>query len=462
MYSCVGLNVCVCMCVRASACIVYIYYTDVAWCVYVVHVPWCISCSGSSHTYKHHVQRKKKHHKRDTAPPPALVHYAGCVECVHVSVLRMILKKLGKVPCRDWFGNAASLLAYTKLNLKLCFIIFFFSNHRRHTGMTGNRSFYCQFALFNSRLFGTNHFFFLSAPENHIAYSLTHVMTHMQILQTFYYSIGVNEFWVNFFFNFSIGQPKCERLKYIVRSIWTKHSRKFCLYTFIDMHENETDRVSCFFLLFFSSEFLIRYQNELPETIKKRGKDAHLVHEELVQVMKWKQNVSFLKPYTSIANVIIKINLFLFSTQRGKIYPQLSYLIKVNTPRAVMQETKKAFRKLPNLEQALTALSNLKGVGTTMASALLAAAAPDNAPFMADECLMAIPDIEGIDYTAKEYLNFVQHIQATVNRLNSETDTNNTSWSAHRYAQYIIFTHSFVLDLSIQFWVWPVASILQN
>lgn len=97
-----------------------------------------------------------------------------------------------------------------------------------------------------------------------------------------------------------------------------------------------------------------------------------------------------------------------------------------------MQETKKAFRKLPNLEQALTALSNLKGVGTTMASALLAAAAPDTAPFMADECLMAIPEIEGIDYTTKEYLNFVQHIQSTVSRLNTEKDNNNSSWSAHR------------------------------
>ena len=96
-----------------------------------------------------------------------------------------------------------------------------------------------------------------------------------------------------------------------------------------------------------------------------------------------------------------------------------------------MQETKKAFRKLPNLEQAITALSNLKGVGTTMASALLAAAAPDSAPFMADECLMAIPEIEGIDYTTKEYLNFVQHIQTTVQRLNSERDSN-SSWSPHR------------------------------
>uniref|UniRef100_A0A182NRV8 Uncharacterized protein n=1 Tax=Anopheles dirus TaxID=7168 RepID=A0A182NRV8_9DIPT len=137
------------------------------------------------------------------------------------------------------------------------------------------------------------------------------------------------------------------------------------------------------------------YQNKLPQLIKKRGKDQYMVHEELVQTMKWKQT-------------------------RGKFYPQLSYLIKVNTPRAVQAETKKAFRKLPNLEQAITALSNLKGVGTTMASALLAAAAPETAPFMADECLMAIPEIEGIDYTTREYLNFVQHIQVTTDRLNRE------------------------------------------
>nr|CAH7730261.1 unnamed protein product [Callosobruchus chinensis] len=139
------------------------------------------------------------------------------------------------------------------------------------------------------------------------------------------------------------------------------------------------------------------YQNELPKKIKSRGKDAHMIHEELVQCMKWKQI-------------------------RGKFYPQLSYLVKVNTPRAVMAETKKAFRKLPNLEQAMQALSNLKGVGTTMASALLAAACPESAPFMADECLMAIPDIEGIDYTTKEYLKFAQHIAAVADRLNTEAE----------------------------------------
>lgn len=139
------------------------------------------------------------------------------------------------------------------------------------------------------------------------------------------------------------------------------------------------------------------YQNTLPKLIAKRGKDAHLLHEELCQTMEWKQN-------------------------RGKSYPQLTHLIKINTPRAVMVETKKAFRKLPNVESALNALSNLKGVGITMASALLAAAVPDLAPFMADECLNAMPEFENIDYTAKEYLKFVELIKAKQERLNKECE----------------------------------------
>ncbi|XP_013108880.1 uncharacterized protein LOC106088109 [Stomoxys calcitrans] len=164
------------------------------------------------------------------------------------------------------------------------------------------------------------------------------------------------------------------------------------------------------------------YQNVLPKLIKERGKDAHMEYDELVQTMRWKQ-------------------------ARGKFYPQLNYLVKVNTPRAVVQETKKAFRKLPNLEQAITALSNLKGVGTTMASALLAAACPDSAPFMADECLMAIPEIEGIDYTTKEYLNFVQHIQSTVTRLNAQAGGEKPVWSPHR-VELALWAHYVANDLS--------------
>lgn len=48
-----------------------------------------------------------------------------------------------------------------------------------------------------------------------------------------------------------------------------------------------------FFFHWIISKFfeLFRYQQELPKRIKQRGKDAHMVHEELVQTMKWKQTV---------------------------------------------------------------------------------------------------------------------------------------------------------------------------
>ncbi len=51
---------------------------------------------------------------------------------------------------------------------------------------------------------------------------------------------------------------------------------------------------------------------------------------------------------------------------------------------------------------------------------------------MADECLMAIPDIEGIDYTAKEYLKYVQHIRTVVERLNAECPNQTNPWNPHR------------------------------
>ncbi|CAG2067341.1 unnamed protein product, partial [Timema podura] len=119
------------------------------------------------------------------------------------------------------------------------------------------------------------------------------------------------------------------------------------------------------------NKLFFRYQNELPKKIKSRGKDAHLIHEELVQTMKWKQTLpKKIKSRGKDAHLIHEelVQTMKWKQTRGKFYPQLSYLVKVNTPRAVMMETKKAFKKLPNLEQAITALSNLKGVGTTMAS----------------------------------------------------------------------------------------------
>lgn len=50
-------------------------------------------------------------------------------------------------------------------------------------------------------------------------------------------------------------------------------------------------------------------------------------------------------------------------------------------------------------------------------SAILAAAFPDEVPFMADESMLSTPGIEATDYTLAEYLNYAEHIKACAERL---------------------------------------------
>ena len=47
---------------------------------------------------------------------------------------------------------------------------------------------------------------------------------------------------------------------------------------------------------------------------------------------------------------------------------------------------------------------------------MLTAADPTACGFMTDECLMAIPEVECIDYTTKELVNFVAHLKAAAVR----------------------------------------------
>jgi len=117
----------------------------------------------------------------------------------------------------------------------------------------------------------------------------------------------------------------------------------------------------------------------------------------------------------------------------------------MNTPRVCMQETKKAFRKLSKDDMlgAVQALCNLKGVGPAMASAVLAAGAPHLAPFMADECLWAMPDVDSLDYTIKEYMNYIEHINACVNRIN---ENGAADWTPHK-VELAVWTYYILHDL---------------
>ena len=54
--------------------------------------------------------------------------------------------------------------------------------------------------------------------------------------------------------------------------------------------------------------------------------------------------------------------------------------------------------------------------------AVLAAGAPHMAPFMADEVLLALPEVDCLDYTMKEYMRMTEHVNTCVERLNSQQD----------------------------------------
>ena len=49
--------------------------------------------------------------------------------------------------------------------------------------------------------------------------------------------------------------------------------------------------------------------------------------------------------------------------------------------------------------------------------------APELAPFMADELLLSMPEVEGIDYTMKEYMKLVEQTKQCVERLNAQGET---------------------------------------
>jgi hypothetical protein len=84
----------------------------------------------------------------------------------------------------------------------------------------------------------------------------------------------------------------------------------------------------------------------------------------------------------------------------------------------VKSASEKAFKSLPDISKAVKELTVLKGVGAATASAVLAAYAPDIAPFMSDEA-MEVALGNSKDYSLKQYLLFATKLQdkAKVNYL---------------------------------------------
>ncbi|GJU27407.1 hypothetical protein Tco_1166028 [Tanacetum coccineum] len=138
------------------------------------------------------------------------------------------------------------------------------------------------------------------------------------------------------------------------------------------------------------------YCKELPSLIKDRNPKPHLTTPELTKLMKRQHNSAVMRP-------------------------RLLDFVSSLDENVVVSASQKAFESLPNISKAISELTVLKGVGPATASAVLAAYAPDVAPFMSDEAMVAALG-NSKEYTLKQYLVFVDKLQAKSKELSAKGD----------------------------------------
>ncbi|MCE3215163.1 hypothetical protein HAX54_001065 [Datura stramonium] len=137
------------------------------------------------------------------------------------------------------------------------------------------------------------------------------------------------------------------------------------------------------------------YRNELPAVLRQRN-PSYITTPELTKLMQWKLT-------------------------RGKWRPRLLDFVSSLDDAVVRSASEKAFQSLPDIKKAISELTVLKGVGPATASAVLAAYAPDVAPFMSDEVMVAAIG-NSKDYTLKQYLVLVDKLQAKAKELSAKGD----------------------------------------
>ncbi|ESP01446.1 hypothetical protein LOTGIDRAFT_186224, partial [Lottia gigantea] len=135
------------------------------------------------------------------------------------------------------------------------------------------------------------------------------------------------------------------------------------------------------------------YQSELPEIICDR-REKYITHDEICQLMTWKLT-------------------------RGKFRPRLQQMVASNTEEEVKSASSKSFSLLPDLSAAIQALTVLKAIGPATASAILTSGCPD-VPFMADESMLALPEISSLEYNLKTYLFYAEKVKNITKKLQKQ------------------------------------------
>ncbi|PIN00106.1 hypothetical protein CDL12_27394 [Handroanthus impetiginosus] len=152
------------------------------------------------------------------------------------------------------------------------------------------------------------------------------------------------------------------------------------------------------------------YRKELPNLLHQRDPNPYITTDELSRLMQWK-------------------------LARGKWRPRLLSFVSSLDDAVVRDASRKAFASLPDVSKAVSELTVLKGVGAATASAILAAYAPDVAPFMSDEAMVAAVG-DSKDYSLKRYMVFVEKMQdkakelSTSEELFTPSDVERALWSS--------------------------------
>ncbi|XP_022870893.1 uncharacterized protein LOC111390126 [Olea europaea var. sylvestris] len=162
------------------------------------------------------------------------------------------------------------------------------------------------------------------------------------------------------------------------------------------------------------------YRTELPNLLHQRAPSPYITTPELSKLMQWKLT-------------------------RGKWRPRLLNFVSSLNDDAVRAASQKAFGFLPDVSKAVSEMVVLKGVGPATASAVLAAYAPDIAPFMSDEAMVAAIG-HSKDYSLKQYLVFVEKMQTKAKELSTDgntfkpSDVEQALWSSSVAANFKILS----------------------